>query len=421
MQTPIGDYLSEILDRVRDDDSGEVADYIPELATADPNPLAVALCTTQGRIYSAGDDEHEFTIQSISKPFVYAVALQECGVATVRSRVGMEPSGEAFNELSLDGTTHQPVNPMINAGAITVNQLINGEDSSVDDRVEVILDYFSRLAGRQLKVDERVTGSELETADRNLALAHMLRSYDAISDSATDAVTSYTRQCSVLVTVRDLAVMGATLALGGVQPVTGEQVLDPRVCRQVQAVMASAGMYDGAGRWMASVGIPAKSGVAGGLMGTLPGQLGIATFSPRLDSSGNSVRGARIFRYMSDTMGMHLMSSVTRRGTAVRSVRQRGPLTVVRLQGGIDFTGAEEFLDALDSRDIDTRRLVVDMRRVNASNPVGRRMVKEGLHRLRLDGLQVAVLDPDGMLGDPVYEDGTKVEAAGEDVVDSGE
>ena len=420
MQTPIADYLAEILEKVRDDDSGEVADYIPELAAADPTPLAVALCTTQGRIYSAGDDGHEFTIQSISKPFVYAAALQDRGVETVLDKVGMEPSGEAFNELSLDGTTHQPVNPMINAGAITVNQLINGEDSSVEDRVEVILDYFSRLAGRQLRIDERVTGSELETADRNLALAHMLRSYGIITDSATDAVTSYTRQCSIMVTVKDLAVMGVTLALGGIQPVTGEQVLDPLVCRQVQAVMASAGMYDGAGKWMASVGIPAKSGVAGGVMGTLPGQLGIATFSPRLDSSGNSVRGSQVFRELSESMGMHLMSSVTRRGTAVRSVRQRGLVTLVRLQGGIDFAGAEEFLDSVADRDFSTKRVVVDMRRVNASNPVGRRMVKEGLRRLRLDGLQVAVLDPEEMLGEPVYEDGTQVEEAAVDDVDGG-
>lgn len=414
MQTPIGDYLAEILDSVRDDDSGAVADYIPELAAADPTPLGAAACTTQGRIYSAGDDEHEFTIQSISKPFVYAIALQECGVEAVLGKVGMEPSGEAFNELSLDGTTHQPVNPMINAGAITVNQMINGEDSDVDDRVDVIVDYFSRLAGRPLAVDERVTGSELDTADRNLALAHMLRSYGIVTDSATDAVTSYTRQCSVLVTVKDLAVMGATLALGGVQPVTGEQVLDPLVCRQVQAVMASAGMYDGAGKWMASVGIPAKSGVAGGLMGTLPGQLGIATFSPRLDASGNSVRGIKVFRQLSDSMGMHLMSSVARHGTAVRSVRQRGLFTVFRLQGGLDFTGAEEFLNAAATRKITTNRVVVDMRRVNGCNPVGRRMVKEGLRRMKEDGLRVSVLDPDSMLGERVYEDGTEVETTGE-------
>ena len=329
------------------------------------------------------------------------MALREVGVEKVLSTVGMEPSGEAFNELSLDGGTHRPVNPMINAGAIAVNQLINGEDSSVAARVGVLLGYFSRLAGRELRIDERVTGSELATADRNLALAHMLRSYGVIGDSAQDAVTGYVRQCSILVTVKDLAVMGATLALGGRQPVTGEQVLDPRVCRQVQAVMASAGMYDGAGKWMAGVGIPAKSGVAGGLMGTLPGQLGIATFSPRLDASGNSVRGTEIFRRMSEDMGLHLMSAVPARGSAVRSIRQRGLGTVIRLQGGLGFAGAEDFLATVAGRELKTNRVVVDMRRVTDVDGFGRAMVLEGLRRIREDGHRIGVIDPDGLLGKP--------------------
>jgi glutaminase len=410
MEIPLRQYLSDTLGRVRDDTSGAVADYIPELAAADPEPLAVALCTAGGRVYSAGDDEVEFTIQSISKPFAYAVALQEAGVEKVLDTVGMEPSGEAFNELSLDGGTHRPVNPMINAGAIAVNQLVNGEESTVGDRVALLLDYFSRLAGRPLEVDERVTGSELATADRNLALAHMLRSYGVIGDSAPDAVTGYVRQCSVLVTVKDLAVMGATLALGGRQPVTGEQVLDPRVCRQVQAVMASAGMYDGAGKWMAGVGIPAKSGVAGGLLGTLPGQLGIATFSPRLDTSGNSVRGAEIFRILSSDMGLHLMSALPSRGSAVRGIRTRGPVTVIRLQGGLGFTGAEDALATVAAHELTTNRVVVDMRRVSDIDDFGRAMVLEALRRLREDGHRIAVVDPDHLLGDRRMEDGTQVE-----------
>lgn len=420
MEIPLRSYLDDILDDVRPHDDGAVADYIPELAAADPEPLAVALCTSAGRVYSAGgphaDDEREFTIQSISKPFAYAAALQEVGVEKVLSTVGMEPSGEAFNELSLDGGTHRPVNPMINAGAIAVNQLINGEDSSVAARIEVLLDNFSRLAGRELRIDERVTGSELATADRNLALAHMLRSYGVIGDSAQDAVTGYVRQCSILVTVKDLAVMGATLALGGRQPVTGEQVLDPRVCRQVQAVMASAGMYDGAGKWMAGVGIPAKSGVAGGLMGTLPGQLGIATFSPRLDASGNSVRGTEIFRRMSEDMGLHLMSAVPARGSAVRSIRQRGLGTVIRLQGGLGFAGAEDFLATVAGHELKTNRVVVDMRRVTDVDGFGRAMVLEGLRRIREDGHRIGVIDPDGLLGDRTMDDGTSVETSDEEV-----
>lgn len=412
MEIPLPHYLSATLDRVREDTSGAVADYIPELAAADPDPLAVALCTATGHVYSAGDDGVEFSIQSIAKPFAYAVALQEVGVDKVLATVGMEPSGEAFNELSLDGGTHRPVNPMINAGAIAVSQLINGEDSTVDDRVDLLRHYFSRLAGRDLRIDERVTGSELATADRNLALAHMLRSYGIIADTAEDAVAGYVRECSMLVTVKDLAVMGATLALGGRQPVTGDQVLDPRVCRQVQSVMASAGMYDGAGKWMAGVGIPAKSGVAGGLLGTLPGQLGIATFSPRLDSSGNSVRGAEVFRILSDDMGLHLMSALPSRGSAVRSIRSRGLATVIRLQGGLGFTGAEDFLSTVAAHELTTTRVVVDMRRVNDTNSFGRAMVLEGLRRIREDGHRVAVIDPDGLLGDRRLDDGTQVETS---------
>ncbi|WP_010122153.1 glutaminase [Corynebacterium nuruki] len=412
MEIPLPHYLSATLDRVREDTSGAVADYIPELAAADPDPLAVALCTATGHVYSAGDDGVEFSIQSIAKPFAYAVALQEVGVEKVLATVGMEPSGEAFNELSLDGGTHRPVNPMINAGAIAVSQLINGEDSTVDDRVELLRHYFSRLAGRDLRIDERVTGSELATADRNLALAHMLRSYGIIADTAEDAVAGYVRECSMLVTVKDLAVMGATLALGGRQPVTGDQVLDPRVCRQVQSVMASAGMYDGAGKWMAGVGIPAKSGVAGGLLGTLPGQLGIATFSPRLDGSGNSVRGAEVFRILSDDMGLHLMSALPSRGSAVRSIRSRGLATVIRLQGGLGFTGAEDFLSTVAAHELTTTRVVVDMRRVNDTNSFGRAMVLEGLRRIREDGHRVAVIDPDGLLGDRRLDDGTQVETS---------
>lgn len=410
MEIPLRSYLNDILDRVRPDATGAVADYIPELATADPEPLAVALCTAGGRVYDAGDSDREFSIQSISKPFAYAVALQQVGPDKVLSTVGVEPSGEAFNELSLEGTTHRPVNPMINAGAIAVNQLVNGEDSTVEARTALLLDYFSRLAGRELRIDERVTGSELSTADRNLALAHMLRSYGVIADSAEDAVTGYVRQCSVLVTVKDLAVMGATLALGGRQPVTGEQVLDPAVCRQVQSVMASAGMYDGAGKWMSTVGIPAKSGVAGGLMGTLPGQLGIATFSPRLDSSGNSVRGSSIFRTLSKDMGLHLMSALPSRGSTVRSIRERGPVTVVRLQGALGFSGAEEVVSTLAVHDLTTRRVVVDMRRVSDIDSFGRSMVLEGIRRVRDDGHRVSVIDPDELLGDRRLEDGTEVE-----------
>ena len=206
--------------------------------------------------------------------------------------MGVEPSGEAFNALSLDDDG-RPANPLINAGAITVNQLIGGPDIPVEQRSEKLRDYFSRLAGRELSIDQRVLDSELDSAERNKAFAHMLRDGGMITDDAHDAVASYIAQCAVLVTVGDLAAMAATLANGGTQPVTGEKVLSAEAARIAQAVMVSSGMYDASGQWMVNVGIPAKSGVAGGLIGTLPGQLGIASLSPRLNKQGNSVRGAR--------------------------------------------------------------------------------------------------------------------------------
>ena len=411
MKMPIPDYLMEILDHVRDEDGGEVAVYIPELADADPERLALALCTTGGNVYSAGDHaEVEFTIQSISKPFVYALALQELGTDAVMEVVGLEPSGEAFNELSLDDNDNRPVNPMINAGAIAVNQLINGVDSSVEDRVEKIRDLFSRLAGRELRIDTDLSASELAGADRNLSIAHMLRSYGIIRDGAHDAVRSYTHQCAILVTTRDLAAMSATLATGGVQPVTGERLLSPEACRLTLAVMSSAGMYDGAGRWMAGVGIPAKSGVSGGLIGTLPGQLGIASFSPRLDSQGNSVRGVKMFERLSHDMGLHLMSADQQSVPGVRSITRDGDDTVIRLQGAINFTAAENILHELTAHTLGGTRLVLDVSRVTSFNRMGRRMVKEGLRRLREDGFQCSIYDPDGVVTNLEFSDGTLVD-----------
>ncbi|TYR16185.1 glutaminase [Corynebacterium urealyticum] len=396
-------YLQEILEDLKDSDGGEVADYIPELATADPEPFAVALATTDGAVYSAGlnegDDELEFTIQSASKPFVYAAAIQERGLKKVRATVGMEPSGEAFNELSLDPGSNRPMNPMINAGAIAVNQLINGEDSTVEERTEVIRQFLSELAGRDLEIDYVVCNSELEVADRNLSIAHMLRSHGIIEDMAHDAVESYTQQCSVKVTVRDLAVMAATLASGGIQPLTGKRVVSSLVSRQVQAVMSSAGMYNLAGRWMSVVGIPAKSGVSGGIMGTLPGVMGLATFSPRLDKTGNSVRGVKTFHRLSEDMSLHLMGLRQRGDTAVRDIitREDGPdgrTTTIELQGIIDFAAAENAWRTILQEEKLADRVVFDLSEVASVNDIGRRMVVQGFQGLRTAGRNVILKDP---------------------------
>ncbi|UEA61145.1 glutaminase [Gordonia otitidis] len=407
MHSPVRDYLTEVLDSLADDDGGAVADYIPELATADPDRCAIALTTVDGRTYSVGDDEVEFSIQSISKPFAYAAALADRGFETVSATVGVEPSGEAFNELSLEGDTCRPRNPMINAGAIATHGLLVGADATEEARVERARSFFSTLAGRELRIDEAVYESEIDSADRNLAIAHMLRNYGIITATPHEIVDGYTRQCSVLVTARDLAMMGACLSNGGIHPTTRERVVDRRVARQVMSVMAGCGMYDGAGEWLTTVGIPAKSGVAGGLLGTLPGQCGIAVFSPRLDEHGNSVRGVAAFRRLSNDMNMHLVDAEPYGTTVLRDVVVADDTTTFHIQGVIQFSGAEYILDALDSDETTTPTVIFDVSQVSHFSDVGRRMVLEGMRRVRLDGRRVVLIDPDDALPDPDLGDGS--------------
>lgn len=411
MSLPVPQYLDDILDAVRDQDGGATADYIDTLKNADPDKLGLALCTTAGHFYSTGDDEVEFSIQSISKPFVYALALDIFGPKEVHKWVGVEPSGEAFNALSLEKDTGRPANPMINAGAIAVNQLIGGSDISVARRVEKIRDYFSRLAGRPLQIDHIVYESEMAGADRNLAIAHMLREAGMIATNAEDAVSSYIYQCSILVNVKDLAVMAATLANGGTQPVTGEKILTAEACRVTQAVMVSAGMYDASGRWMVNVGIPAKSGVAGGLIGTMPGQMGIASFSPRLDKQGNSVRGVKIFNELSSALGLNMMSNDYYVAPGIKAIRRKGKTTVVELQGMINFIAAEKIIHELVARDLVSPELILDVSGVTSFNKAGRKLIKEGLLHFREKGSKVAIYDPDGALPDYEFSDGSQAES----------
>ncbi|UIZ92188.1 glutaminase [Corynebacterium sp. CNCTC7651] len=410
MPSPVPQYLQDILDTVRDQDGGETADYIEKLKNADPDKLGLALCTTDGHVYAVGDTDYEFSIQSISKPFVYALALDIYGAEEVHKYVGVEPSGEAFNELSLD-SQGRPVNPLINAGAITVNQLIGGPNIPIEDRVEKIRDYLSRLAGRELRIDDEIFQSEMDGADRNMAIAHLLREAGKVTDSAHQAVTTYIKQCSVLVTVKDLAVMAATLANGGTQPITGEKILTAEACRVTQAVMVSAGMYDASGRWMVNVGIPAKSGVAGGLIGTIPSQMGVASLSPRLDKQGNSVRGVKVFKELSSGLGLNLMSSDYYIAPGIRRVKHKGNTTVVELQGRINFISAEKILHELVERNLVKGDLVLDVSGVTSFNKSGRKLIKDGLLHFREQGTHVAIYDPEGALPDYEFSDGSTAES----------
>lgn len=394
VQTPMVDYLRLLLDSV-DDDAGEVASYIPELANADPELLGVAIATLDGEVYSAGDASVEFTIQSISKPFTYALAIADRGLDAVLTRIDVEPSGDAFNEISLDSDTGRPRNPMINAGAIASHALVRGVDA--DERVERILDLYSRLAGRRLSIAEDVFQSELSTADRNMALAYMLRTVGMLDGDPEDIVRGYTRQCSISVTVRDLARMASVLAAGGRTP-DGDQVLDPVINRQVLSVMTTCGMYNSAGDWLTSVGIPAKSGVAGGIMGLLPGQIGIAAFSPRLDTHGNSTRGVRMFERMNQDMGLHLMNSTESSHSVFRRL-DRDAGVVHEITGDLHIVEAERVLRGFAQEPASDAPLVIDLDRVHRANDIAKRMLLEGIRRLHLDGHDVRIVDPSEALG----------------------
>lgn len=413
MRPIIPDYLAEALRDVESDTSGDLAGYIPELAAADPERLGAAFAMIDGEVYGAGDIDIEFTIQSISKPFIYALALSDRGFDPVLAKVGVEPSGEAFNEISLESDTGRPLNPMINAGAITVHSMAGAEDLNPTERVERVLHGLSAFAGRRLKMDEAVCASEMENAHHNLAIAHMLRSHNVLTKDPRAVVDGYTRQCSVLVTTRDLAMMAATLANRGINPLSGEQVVAEPVVRQVLSVMFSCGMYDAAGDWTTQVGIPAKSGVAGGLIGALPGQIGIATFSPRLDRHGNSVRGVSLFERFSSDMGLHVMEVPAAARAVVRSnhVVGSGPnaLRVLQLQGGIGFSGAERVVqEAMDISPAEVR-VAVDLTMVYSIDDVARRVLLEVARRLTLNGHEVYLVDPESIMPDPDPGDGGRI------------
>jgi len=264
---PIGEMLAEITAELRQIDAGDVARYIPQLASPDPADLAVSLATVDGQRYSAGDSDTLLTIQSVSKPFVYALALADCGIAEVLDRVGTEPTGDPFNSITVDDRTNRPYNPMVNAGAILTASLVAGATPA--DQFERIRGGLSDFAGRQLGVDEQVFASERQTGDRNRAIAYLMRTVGAMRIEVEDALDVYFRQWAIEVTTTDLAMIAATLANGGVNPRTGRRAMESDHVECVLTVMATCGMYDYAGEWLFKVGLPAKSGVSGGIVAML--------------------------------------------------------------------------------------------------------------------------------------------------------
>ncbi len=374
--------LEELFESCRDLTGGTLADYIPELAKADPRWFGVVLATTDGQVYALGDTEQPFTIQSVSKPFTYGLALDAHGVDAVLERVGVEPTGNTFNAIVVDDQAQRPFNPMVNAGAIVVSGLITGADP--DARMRHILNGLGAFAGRDLEIDEAVFESEQTTGDRNRAIAYLMRSLGMLDD-VEGTLERYFRQCSVLVTCRDLALMAATLANGGVHPQTGVHALTEKSVERVLSVMSTCGMYDYAGQWAYEVGLPAKSGVSGGVIAVLPGQLGIGVFSPLLDSHGNSLRGIAVCERLSSTFALHehrawprTPTSLRRRYGAdeVRSSRVRttseqailddrgANVAVYELQGDLHFTSLEPVLRAIADEAASVQVVVLDLGRV---------------------------------------------------------
>jgi len=383
LASPIGEYLARLLHKHRATPDGDVATYIPELAKANSEWFGICIATADGHVYETGDSRQAFTIQSISKPFVYGLALEDCGRERVLGAIGVEPSGDAFNSISLAPGTGAPLNPMINAGAIAAAALVAGHSPA--DRFERILAVMSLYAGRRLELDEAVYRSERDTGHRNRAIGHMLRNFDVLKEDPEIALDLYFRQCSVRVTCRDLALMGATLANAGVNPATGEVALRRGYVESVLSVMVTCGMYDYAGEWVYRIGLPAKSGVAGGILAILPGQLGIGVFSPRLDVRGNSVRGVKVCEDLSRDMNLHFLSPSraaaavmrSRRSLAtVRSKRRRSAaeakildevghrVRIYEAQGILGFTAAEVIAREVSTHTGPDSFAILDLKRV---------------------------------------------------------
>ena len=404
---------------------GMVADYIPQLGKADPATFGIALATVDGEIYATGDDDHLFTIQSISKPFMYGYALQHYGREYVLRHVGVEPTGEAFNSIVLDEVANRPFNPMVNAGAIAVAALMPGD--TAENRIGTMLNLFSDLAGRKLKIDEQVFQSENATGHRNRAIAYMMLNTGMIERDPIEALDLYFRQCSITVSCRDLAMMAATLANDGVNPLTGVSVFDPHYVRDVLSVMNSCGMYNYAGQWSYEVGMPAKSGVSGGIMAVIPGQVGVGVYSPPLDAQGNSVRGIKVCQDISNEFELHVFNnrtnvrSVIRRvyhGDRVRSSRLRTTqernmldaegvkIAVIEVQGALFFGSTERLLRRIAELSETARYIIVDFKRVHLADSAARKLILRLAHAMR-DGeteLLFAELANDGPLATVSHE-----------------
>ena len=299
--------VREAYEKFKSDPGGKNADYIPYLAQVDSKLFGIAIVTTDNQVLTMGDIKYSFSIQSISKVFSQALAMEEFGPDKVLEKVGNEPTGRAFNSVFAvaDMPTHTG-NPYVNAGAISTVSLISAK--TADEKWNKILDFYSRAAGEKLTLIDEVYKSEAATNTGNKALSMLLAKYDRIYADPFESVDVYTKQCSVGVNVAQLARMGATLANNGKNPATGEQVIKPENVPHILSTMVMAGLYDGSGGWAWHVGLPAKSGVGGGIVAVVPGKGAIAVFAPPLDEAGNSVKAQKVIQFVANKLDFNLFS-----------------------------------------------------------------------------------------------------------------
>lgn len=298
----------EAYERFRSADGGKVADYIPALAKVPSELLGLCIVGVNGAVYAAGNTTYEFSIQSVSKPFVFALICQAIGEDEARNKLGVNSTGLPFNSvIAIERIDQGTSNPMVNAGAIAASSLAPGITAA--EKWQFIQDGLSRFAGRTLTLNDEVYQSEAATNHRNQGIAKLLNAYDRIFFDPIQATDVYTKQCSLNVTAKDLAVMAATLANGGVNPLTQERIIDPIHCQHVLAVMVTAGLYENSGDWLYETGLPGKSGVSGGMVTVSPGKGGLGTFAPLLDEAGNSIKGQLITKFLSEQLGLNLFAS----------------------------------------------------------------------------------------------------------------